>query len=323
METDYRLTIDKLEITYTAPQETRAFLSNIDTFTDTEQTFILQRVVNKKGTYKHYFIVLYSTGYDEVTGWDYGVLGTLYFGSYNANRQQFYFQFENKALYTDGFAYGCLDYITSYIGLDFYQVSKLDLAFDCNRDINKQIYRICRNECVTIYGTTYQYDVVINGKKVRLKDDSPIKWICNGTREQPLKNKPPVIHNGKKTISLKAYDKVKEIRQASGKDYILDGWKSRNMYRVEISFTNASEINKVLTSVCHTTNKALYTELLLSNLNNSKFLYGVYNQALESLLYVTSSAHRRKEKLNIVFFALNSLKIKAKLSKKGRIRSIC
>jgi hypothetical protein len=322
METDYRLTIDKLEVTYKATEETRAFISGIDTITDNQQTFILQRINNKKGTYKHYFIVQYATGYNDVTGWSYETLGTLYFGSYNQNRQHFYFEFENKAHYTDGFAYACLHYITSYIGLEYYQVSKLDLAWDCNRDVVKQIYRICKNDTITLEGEAMQYDVVMNGKKISLTDNSPILWMCNGRRENPIKNKGIVLHNGKRSISMRGYNKGDEIK-ASNKDYIQGSWEGRNMYRLEVSFSNASEINKVLTDICHTANKSVYTELLLSNMNNPKFLYLLYFQALESLIYVTTSKHRKKEKLNIVFFALNSLEMKAKLLKKGRIKSIC
>ena len=322
MKTNYRLTIDKLEVTYRATEETREFLSGIDTLTDKQQTFILKRIANNKGTYKHYFIVQYATGYNDAIGWTYEILGTLYWGSYNQNRQQFYFEFENKAHYTDGFAYACLHYITSYIGLEYYQVSKLDLAWDCNRDIVKQIYRICQNDTITFEGETMQYDVVMNGKKIRLTDKSPILWMCDGKRVNPIKNKGIVLHNKKRSISMRGYNKGDEIK-TSGKDYIQGGWESRNIYRIEISYTNASEINKVLLDICHTDNKSVYTELLMANLNNQKFLYRLYFQALESLLYITESKHRKKEKINIVFFALNSLEMKGKPTKRGRKKSIC
>ncbi len=239
----YKLVVDKLEITYIAPDGWNDFFeAQIQAKKSDEplqikfDDLILERKESRK--YKFEFNVFYYDGYNSKT-----LIGLIYWESFNVNRKDVYFSYTNKALYDDKeFLLHGRFYIGDALGLTFKQISKLDIALDSNINIVKRFYKIFRNE---------NYSVIINGKKTSDAMNELVPEVDGhyfGSRESPYKHKTFHIRNGSKSKDLQiiGYDKSLEIEEKSGKTYIEDEDGFCGIHRLEVRCGSHKQIAKIL-----------------------------------------------------------------------------
>jgi len=319
----YDINIDKLEVTFERNGTLINKLSNVKVDGDLRATdkktgtkFLLHRLQMRRA-----YPYCFSVCYDDNGEWK--ELGTLYTGwDFNPNRNKIYLSVSNEALYTNGFK-ARTESLQNALKLQYYQVSKLDLALDCDKDLTKELYRIIRQECLIINGKPFKYDVIVNGKKVGMKDRlESLSFLCTGTRKNPIRDKTLYIQNKKMTIGVRGYDKGKEIEESSHKEYQRAYGESNKLYRIEVELRNANEINNTvmesLTAFNEITTYWICREQIWDNIDDKDLLEQMFFLVLNRLLYFTSSAHRAKKKINAVEFAFDTLESRAHPPRKGR-----
>ena len=321
MDIYWEINIDKLEITFERNEGLIHRLAKtkvVDEIHKTDEAtgtaFLLHRI-QSRSKYPYLFAV-----FCEVEERNEQV-GTLYCGFDNPNRNKIYFSLDNKVLYEWNVKW-LTECLQRALQLDYYQVSKLDLALDCNRNLTRQLYRVVSHDCLVINGKPFKYNTILNGKWVRITDeDQPLQAFCTGPLVRITKNKTLYIQNQKKTIGVCGYDKGKEIEEASHKEYQRAYWKDGKVYRIEVSLHNANEINQTFKDCGHFDDLYNYTitrERVWNTINDDKVREIIYFHTLNRLLYFTPSAHREKEKITAVDFAIETLKSKAHPIRKGR-----
>lgn len=119
------------------------------------------------------------------------------------------------------------EYVEASLGLQFVKISKLDIACDFNFNIQTHILKVYKNT---------DYSVLVCGEKM---SDDEVKGVAVYAGDNPrlrLFAKPQLIMSNKeKTLTLKSYNKSKEIMQSSGKEYIADACGFKRIYRLEIT----------------------------------------------------------------------------------------
>lgn len=228
MRKQSRINLDKLELTYTTSDEVRTYLSdkNVQRYEFESVTLIREQ----SRLYENEFSIILQD-YDEVLGVFDCCIGHLHFGSPNPNRQHVYLVYENQALYNTMYV-AIRYYLEDVLGLEFRQVSKIDIAVDFNFNIICRFYKLYKNS---------EYNLIINGKKVEgveQKVADVIHIAGNNTRKRPMANPMPIIKNSDGSLSLKAYNKTREIEDESHKDYISVAVGFARMYRFEVSCRN-------------------------------------------------------------------------------------
>lgn len=223
-----RINLDRLELTYTASDEVRTYLSdkNVQRYELESVTLIREQ----SRLYENEFSIIMQD-YDEELGAFDCCIGHLHFGSPNPHRQHVYIVYENQALYNTVFV-AIRYYLEDVLGLTFRQVSKIDIAVDFNFCIVRRFYQLYKNS---------EYDLIINGKKiegVEQKVADVLHITGNTTRKRPMANPMPVVKNSGGSLSLRLYNKTREIEEESHKDYITDAVGFARMYRIEVSCGN-------------------------------------------------------------------------------------
>lgn len=131
-----RINLDRLELTYTASDEVRIYLSdkNVQRYELESVTLIREQ----SRLYENEFSIIMQD-YDKELGASDCCIGYLHFGSPNPNRQHVYIVYENQALYNAVFV-SIRYYLEDILGLEFKQVSKIDIAVDFNFCIIRRLY---------------------------------------------------------------------------------------------------------------------------------------------------------------------------------------
>ena len=138
-----------------------------------------------------------------------------------------------------------IGYICEILHLNVHNFTSVDLALDTPFDVSRALHRLYRNKEVT---------TILNGKRVANRDeDRPeisrtLSGSLNKDKYQTIYVKQRnAIHDKSKGTTLKTYDKLAEIRNSSGKEYILDYYaNSRTLYRTGVHLNN-DEIKAYLT----------------------------------------------------------------------------
>ena len=224
METKYKFNIDRLEVTYICPQETREIFANIgDKFIcGMNDDVLLERCENL--TYHHNFAVYCSDLY----------VGQLFFDSPNPNRPYVYLAVDNRILYE---CVAGLSYIEQALHLSYYRISKLDVCFDTNRNIINRFYKLLKDESQTI---------IINNKAIRDRYAviDNLLHLSTGSLKNIRRVKSFSIEGNE--IELFGYDKREELTK-SGKGYIKENLQmGKKFYRLEVRFSNHKQIQKAL-----------------------------------------------------------------------------
>ncbi len=156
----------------------------------------------------------------------------------NGNRKV-WFSLSNETLYSKDTYF--LTYIEQMLGLEFHNVTSLDLALDTPFSVSPLVKAYLHNKDVT---------TILNGKRITDRDeDRPeISYTASGSLNKQDKYKTVnikqrnAIKDKSKGITVLTYDKAAEIINASDKQYILDYYGNpKKLYRTEVHL-NAEDI---------------------------------------------------------------------------------
>jgi hypothetical protein len=113
------------------------------------------------------------------------------------------------------------------LGLEFNNITHLDLAIDASTNFSKALVKMIRNK---------DYYPIINGTKItdRKKLIEDILYIGVGNLER-IKEYSILIQQKKNDLSINAYNKKREIENKSHKDYIMESYDNPNqLHRLEV-----------------------------------------------------------------------------------------
>ena len=182
---------------------------------------------------------------------DFKTFGQLKFGLNNGNdethengKPKAWITVDNVALYSHAISY--LGYICEILHLNVHNFTTIDLCKDTPFDVSRTLHRLYRNKNIT---------TILNGKRITNRDeDRPeisrtLSGSLNKDKYQTIYVKQRnAIKDKSAGVSLKTYDKLAEIRNASDKKYILDYYNNpTKLYRTEVHLNNA-EIKEYLQS---------------------------------------------------------------------------
>ena len=149
----------------------------------------------------------------------------------------------NETLYTDDFHF--LTYIEQRLGLEFHNVTSLDLCLDTPFSISPLVKAyLHRKDVITI----------LNGKRIldRDEDRAEISYTTSGSLNKQDKYKTVnikqrnAIKDKTKGVTVQTYDKAAEISNASDKRYILEYYGNpKRLYRTEVHL-NADDIKNYI-----------------------------------------------------------------------------
>ncbi len=174
---------------------------------------------------------------------DGALLGEFVFNNSAKYEGKCFFAFENHSLYkVNGYDsqgnkhnyMAFVDWVEQQLGLDKNNLTESEIALDVNFNPLPQLQRLIRD--------TTNYDMIVNSKKVN--DDERISGYGEFFERTRTKRKRyPTIYLSQKKAdspSLKVYDKLAEINEESGKNYIIDWNEFGNspIWRLEVTVKN-------------------------------------------------------------------------------------
>lgn len=230
--------IDQLEITYTAPEHIKEKLRSINK----RQTFDCLWLERQKPRHYDNEFAIWFNDWREEKGIFPRLFAYLYFDSPNPNRKNIYISYTNEAFYGD-LLINSRFYVQSVLGLKFKCISKLDIAVDFSFNIQRSILKAYKDE---------NYDLIINGQVVQNEKVKNVGgYAANNSRQRPFSKHEFLIYNKEKTLTMKCYDKAKEIEEESHKQYIIgdNAFTGMTMYRLEMSCKNYKMLHKTLVAL--------------------------------------------------------------------------
>lgn len=283
----YQVSIDALEITYTTTDEMKEYLSSDDStyYFGEKKEIILKRSDSRY--YKNEFII-WCKDWNESKGHFKRIVGYMRFGSFNKNRQNVYITYENEALYS--WLVSARYYMEEALNLEFLQISKFDIAVDFNFNVEKHLIRQYKDD---------SYDLIVNG---RLADNKAVYGVGFlswwNPRHRIFATPQMLVKNDKSTLTMKTYNKKKEIEQESGKYYIQEktGFNTI-MYRVEITCKNHKLLKKTLDAL------EISDEFLYVRLDDEDVLLTVFSHLLDRVIHL----RKNRKPINILDEALKGL----------------
>ncbi|MBD5214993.1 MAG: hypothetical protein HDS78_00460 [Bacteroidales bacterium] len=283
----YQVSIDALEITYKMTDEMKEYLSSDDTTYHFGENKEITLKRSDARYYKNEFTI-WCKDWNESRGHFKRILGYMRFGSFNKNRQNVYITYENEALYS--WLVSARYYVEEALNLEFLQISKFDIAVDFNFNVEKHLIRQYKDD---------SYDLIVNG---RLSDNKAVYGVGFlswwNPRHRIFANPQMLVKNDKSTLTMKTYNKKKEIEQESGKYYIQEknGFLS-TLYRVEITCKNHKLLKKTLDAL------EISDEFLYVHLDNESVLLAVFSHLLDRIIHL----RKGRKPLNILDEALKRL----------------
>lgn len=171
------------------------------------------------------------------------LLGEFVFNDSAKYEGKCFFSVDNHALYKlNGFDsqgnkhnyMAFVDWVEQKLHLDKNNLTEVEIALDVNFNPIPQLQRLIRD--------TDSYDMIVNGKKV--DDNERISGYGEYFERTRTKRKRyPTIYLSQRKAdspSLKVYDKLSEINEESGKDYVI-AWNEFNnspIWRMEVTVKN-------------------------------------------------------------------------------------
>ena len=165
--------------------------------------------------------------------------GDEHSNTHTSGLRKVWMSLNNETLYTDDFHF--LTYIEQRLGLEFHNVTSLDLCLDTPFSISPLIKAYLHKKDVT---------TILNGKRIidRDEDRAEISYTTSGSLNKQDKYKTVnikqrnAIKDKTKGVTVQTYDKAAEISNASDKKYILEHYGNPNrLYRTEVHL-NAEDI---------------------------------------------------------------------------------
>ena len=188
-----------------------------------------------------YYNHIYSITYNDCG--EIKTFGQLKFGLNNGNdeahdngKPKAWITVDNTVLYSQAICY--LGYICEILHLNVHNYTSIDLCKDTPFDVSRALHRLYKNKSIT---------TILNGKRIinRDEDRPEISRTLSGSLN---KDKYQTIHVKQRNairdksagVTIKTYDKLAEILNASEKEYILDYYSSpTKLYRTEVHLNNA------------------------------------------------------------------------------------
>jgi len=190
----------------------------------------------------------------------------------NGNRKV-WVSLSNETLYSRDTHF--LMFIEQRLGLEFHNVTSLDLALDTSFSVSPLVKAFLHNKDVT---------TILNGKRIidREEDRAEITYTSSGSLNKQGKyltvnvKQRNAIKDKSKGITIMTYDKIAEIRNASDKKYIFEHYGNpTRLYRTEVHL-NAEDIKNYVES-----NGIQYTPLILFD---EAILEGMFFRYLGSVI---------------------------------------
>lgn len=162
------------------------------------------------------------------------IVGSLQFGRYGELEPSnfIFFHIQNNVLYDEELFRQVMS-LPDELSLYFNNITELDIAVDCSRNICAAIKRMILDKSLT---------PIINGKAIKNRTHT-IKNLSFTYATTGNRLKVPTVtikqsaaaYNKTDGVTVQAYDKVSEILDSSHKSYILDYYgKPKRLYRLEV-----------------------------------------------------------------------------------------
>lgn len=314
--TNWSLNIDKLKVCLNITDETYKYLSEthtrIETKTDNNREIVIRYLDEDDFSLVFYdedekemfaSLIIRDCNNDKIK------LGTFHFNNTKKYKNKAFFMFENSALYrpftinADGTRNSwifSLLYVADYYGMEFNNITKLELAFDSDFNFVKRVRNRIKN--------VDKYDLYLNGRKVESNDEILIGYGEYYSRNR-LKLQEPTLYfsQAKATdLSMRIYDKGKELKEHS--QHKADRYEQWNnwdnydkIYRVEIVFHNTN-IRDFFDRYANRLNEEIYNhDNILNLLNVEKVRMMMFLDACDRLIYFRE--RKSKEKLSLIDLA--------------------
>jgi hypothetical protein len=181
----------------------------------------------------------------------------------NGNRKV-WLSLNNETLYSEDMYY--LTYIEQKLGLEFHNVTSLDLALDTPFSVSPLVRTYLRRKDIT---------TILNGKRITDRDEDrvEISYTNSGSLNKQDKYKTVnikqrnAIKDKSRGITILTYDKAAEITNASDKRYILEYYGNpKKLYRTEVHLNSEDIKNYVERSGIKYTPLILFDEAILEDM---------------------------------------------------------
>ena len=142
----------------------------------------------------------------------------------------------NQTLYTSDQYH--LEFIATILGLEPHIVTTIDICKDTPFNVGKSVRKLIKDKTVT---------TILNGKRIKDRDeDRPeISYKTSGSLNKTDKymtvnvKQKNAIKDKNRGVTLTTYDKVAEVKNSSGKEYILNYYGNpKKLYRTEVHLNN-------------------------------------------------------------------------------------
>lgn len=241
----------------------------------------LKRTQDPSNRYKHSFKVYYESK----------LMGTINFCLYYGTiYDMLSFSVHNEVFYNDTLKY--IPNVLNDLNLSINNFKAIDIALDSYDFDSEQAIRRALKDKNTI--------VKLNGRIIydRNKVTKEITYYNSGSLNNPYKLRTILIKgkNKKNRKELRCYDKKKEIKEISGKDYQLEFHKKqnpkcKNVFRSEIVL-KYEEISRY--------NKKIKRPITIEDLMRQEFLYNMFTEYFSRIISVTKEIKRKKEYVKLV-----------------------
>lgn len=314
--TNWSLNIDKLRVCLNITDETYNYLS--ETYTRLETKIDN----NKEITIRHldeddFSLVFYDEDEKEMFASliipncnnEKIKLGTFHFNNTKRYKNKAFFIFENSALYrpftinTDGTRNSwifALLYVADFYGMEFNNITELELAFDSDFNFVKKVRSLIKN--------VNKYDLYLNGRKVE-NNDEILKGYGEYYSRNRLKLQEPTLYfsQAKDTdLSMRMYNKGKELEenspQKTNRYKEWNNWSNYDtIYRVEIVFHNTNVRDFFTRNINRLNDEINNHDNVLNLIGNEKIRMLMFLDACDRLIYFRDK--KSKEKLSIIDLA--------------------
>ena len=232
-----KISADKVKLCYTLYEDSPLFElmeTPLDVYELPHWDFRLERTEGKYYDNIYKIIYLERTSNNTNSEYDMQCFGTLRWGLKADKEGEMsgfvWIEIDNKQLYLNYNTHNrlvYLDYIEGMLGLNFHNLTRLDLAFDDTRNLSKRLIRAIRDEALI---------PIVNGTKITDRDKllEDILYIGVGSCRR-IKEYSLIVQQKNGDLRLSAYNKKREIESNSGKHYIAEVNGNPNyLFRLEV-----------------------------------------------------------------------------------------
>lgn len=244
------IVIDKLKICYRVKEDSILHVLREKPELEIDWERIGFRLVLVEGTHFDfvYQIIYLDYSDNEFSEFEYQIMGTVSMGLKSdkdkemknlawlrLDNRQFYLKYNHETVNRTVY----LDYIADVLGLEFNNVTSLDLAVDGGMNFSKRLIQLIRND---------SYIPIVNGVRVMDRKTIVEEILYMGIGSLDRIREYNVYIQQKKAkkdksagLTMAAYNKLRELDSHSPKDYIKQLYKyPKRLYRLEVRINSES-----------------------------------------------------------------------------------